>query len=85
MRALSLSWLFPPLPWRTSTRASPSFPGAFLQSQPFRPAVIAAALAFQAQSKVVPQGIRKLGQRAAARVMRWLDDRREKLDADLLD
>lgn len=85
MRALSLSRLFPPLPWRTSTRASPLLPGACLQSQTFRPAVIAAALAFQAQGKVVPQGIRKLGQRAAARVMRWLDDRREKLDADLLD
>ncbi len=56
-----------------------------MQSQTFRPAVIAATLAFQAQDKVVPQGIRRLSQRAVARVMRWLDDRREKLDADLLD
>lgn len=56
-----------------------------MQGKTFRPAVSAVAAALQAPGKVIPNTVRKLSQRAAARVMQWLDDRRERLDTDLLD
>lgn len=48
----------------------------------FRPMVLATAIAFEAQDRLVPEGARHVGRRVARRVMRWLDDRRARVNED---
>jgi hypothetical protein len=53
-----------------------------MRREAFRPAVLAAVLAFKAQGRVLPSPVRWLGRTLGHGVMAWLDARRERLDGD---
>lgn len=54
-----------------------------MRRETFRTPVLAASLLFQ--SRVIPAAVRSLGRSVTAHAMKWLDRRRDRLDAHVQD